>query len=138
MRKKAWISFSATAKLISAFVFATGIAQFLLSLNLNFPASSHLQCLYSSVCVGPVRKPHCWFSHEVAHMLCQLVRSILCKEFHFYIRSMQNILCGRKNETTQFQYDVQLISKLCPFKIYKSQPLLGKQKNRRPCLSMSF
>ena len=23
--------------------------------------------MYSSVCVGPVRKPHCWFSHEAAH-----------------------------------------------------------------------
>ena len=21
-----------------------------------------------SVCVGPVRKPHCWFSNEVAHL----------------------------------------------------------------------
>ena len=25
--------------------------------------------LYRPVCVGPVRKPHYWFSHEVAHML---------------------------------------------------------------------
>ena len=25
-------------------------------------------CLYRLVCVGPVRKPHCWFSHEVAHV----------------------------------------------------------------------
>ena len=35
----------------------------------KFPVSSHLLCLYSPVCVGPVRKPHCWFSHEVAQML---------------------------------------------------------------------
>ena len=55
-----------TAKLISAFVFATRIVQFLYFINPNFPASSHLLCLYSLVCVGPVRKPHCWFSHEVA------------------------------------------------------------------------
>ena len=27
------------------------------------------RCLYRSVCVGPVRKPHCWFSHEAAHTL---------------------------------------------------------------------
>ena len=26
-------------------------------------------CLYRSVIVGPVRKPHCWFSHEAAHIL---------------------------------------------------------------------
>ena len=23
-------------------------------------------CLYRPVCVGSVRKPHCWFSHEAA------------------------------------------------------------------------
>ena len=27
----------------------------------NFQASSYIMCLYSSVCVGPVRKPLCWF-----------------------------------------------------------------------------
>ena len=27
----------------------------------------------SSVCVGPVRKPHCWFSHEAAHLLSKLL-----------------------------------------------------------------
>ena len=25
-------------------------------------------CLHRSVCVGPFRKPHCWFSHEAAHL----------------------------------------------------------------------
>ena len=34
----------------------------------KFQASSSFLCLYRSVCVGPVRKPHCWFSHEVAHI----------------------------------------------------------------------
>ena len=38
--------------------------------NLKLPASSHLLCLYRSMCVGPVRKPHCWFSHDVAQMTC--------------------------------------------------------------------
>ena len=57
-----------TAKLISAFVFATRIVQFLYFLNSKFPVSSHLMCLYSPVCVRPVRKPHCWFSHKVAHL----------------------------------------------------------------------
>ena len=41
-----------TVKLISAFVFATWIS------------------------VGPVQKPHCWFSHEAAHMLFTFHHSI--------------------------------------------------------------
>ena len=48
-----------------AFVFATRIVQFLLYLTSKFQASSLLR----SVSVGPVRKPHCWVSHEVAHIL---------------------------------------------------------------------
>ena len=67
-KKKAQISFTLTAKLISAFVFATWIVQFLFYLNPKFQASSSFRCLYSPVCVGPVRKPHCWFSQEAAHM----------------------------------------------------------------------
>ena len=47
-------------------VFATRIVQFLLYLNPKFQASSSFLCLCRPVCVGPVRKPHCWFSHEVA------------------------------------------------------------------------
>ena len=58
---------SVTAKLIIAFVFATGIVQFLYFLNPKFLASSH-QCLYSPGCVVPVRKPLCWFSHDTAHL----------------------------------------------------------------------
>ena len=38
-------------------------------LNPKFQASSLLLCLYRSVCVGPGRKPHCWFSHEAAQLL---------------------------------------------------------------------
>ena len=66
-KTKAQISFAVTAKLISAFVFATWIAQFIYFLKSKFPVSSRLLCLYSPVCVGPVWKPHCWFSHEAAH-----------------------------------------------------------------------
>ena len=65
---KTQISFAATAKLISAFVFATRIVQFLLYLTQKFKARSYFLCLYRPVCVGPVRKPHCWFSREAAHM----------------------------------------------------------------------
>ena len=38
-------------------VFAIRIVQSLFYLNLKFQASSHLQWLYSPVCVGPGRKP---------------------------------------------------------------------------------
>ena len=58
--------FTVTAKLISAFVFATRIVQFLFYINPKFQASSSFLRLYRPVCVGPVRKPHCWFSHEAA------------------------------------------------------------------------
>ena len=59
-------------QLRSAFVFATQIVQFLFYLNMKFQASSQLLCLYRPVCVGPGRKPHCWFSHEAAHMFLAL------------------------------------------------------------------
>ena len=56
-KTKAQISFAVTAKLISAFVFATRIVQFLFYLNPKFQASSSFQSLYRPVCVGPGRKP---------------------------------------------------------------------------------
>ena len=55
-------------KLVSAFVFATRIVQFLFYLNPKFQAPSSFLWLYRPVCVGPGRKPHCWFSHEAAHI----------------------------------------------------------------------
>ena len=51
------ISFAVTAKLISAFVFATWIVQSLFYLNTKFPASNNVLWLYSPVCVGPGLKP---------------------------------------------------------------------------------
>ena len=56
-KTKTQISFAVTAKLISAFVFATNIVKSLYFLNTKFQASSHLVWLYSPVCVGPGRKP---------------------------------------------------------------------------------
>ena len=46
-----------TAKLISAFVFATRIVQSLYFLNPKFQASIYLLWRYSPVCVRPDRKP---------------------------------------------------------------------------------
>ena len=34
----------------------------------------HLLCLYRPVCVRTVRKPHCWFSHDAAHIVSTLTR----------------------------------------------------------------
>ena len=56
-KTKMQISFAVTPKLISTFVFATRIVQFLYYLNPKFQASNHLVWLYSPVCVGPGRKP---------------------------------------------------------------------------------
>ena len=56
-KTKAQISFTVTAKLISAFVFATRIEQFLYFLNPKFLASSLFLWLYRLVCVRPDRKP---------------------------------------------------------------------------------
>ena len=55
-KTKTQISFAVTAKLISAFVFATGIVQSLYFLNTKFQASSHLVWLYSLVSDGPGRE----------------------------------------------------------------------------------
>ena len=93
-------SFSVTVTVISAFVFATRTAQFLYFLYPKFSASSHLLCLYSSVCVGPVRKPHCWFSHDVAHILVAMLLTI-----------------QRMNHPTTFTNVYLNITKTCPCNI---------------------
>ena len=56
-KTKTQISFAVTAKLISAFVFATQIVQSLYFLYTKFQASSYLLSPYSPVYVGPGRKP---------------------------------------------------------------------------------
>ena len=56
-RSASRLRFAVTAKLISAFVFATRIVQFLFYLNPKFQASSSFLSLYRPVCVGPGRKP---------------------------------------------------------------------------------
>ena len=56
-KTKTQISFEVTAKLISAFVFATWIVQSLYFLYTKFLASTHHDWLCSLVCVGPGLKP---------------------------------------------------------------------------------
>ena len=37
------------------------------------------------VCVGPVRKPHCWFSHEAAHLfIADITSSFSLLTFIFF------------------------------------------------------
>ena len=50
-------TYAETKAQISTFVFATWIVQLLNFLNPKYQASSHLLCLYSSVCVRPGQKP---------------------------------------------------------------------------------
>ena len=80
VKTKTQISFAVTAKLISAFVFATWIVQYLFFLNTKFPASSHLQWLYSLVSVRPDQNTNCWFSHAGAQL--RIVGLKLCS-FNF-------------------------------------------------------
>ena len=52
----------------------------------KFPASSHLLCLYSSVCVRPVQKPHCWFSHDVVYIETLKIGKIEKREIEILYR----------------------------------------------------
>ena len=67
-----------------AFVFATHIVQFLYFLNPRFLASSLLLGLYRPVCVGPVQKPNCWFSHEMSHLSLQSNFKLFPPFFYFF------------------------------------------------------
>ena len=85
-----------TAKLISAFVFATRTVQFLLYLTPKFQAASSFLCLYRPVCVGPVRKPHCRFSHEAAHMTNGLA--------HHYTLGESTVICRGIGSNFEFSF----------------------------------
>ena len=62
-------AYAKTKTQISFAVTAIWIVQYLYFLNTKFQAPSHLQWLYSLVCVRPGQNPHCWFSHVAAHVL---------------------------------------------------------------------
>ena len=90
VKTKTQISFAVTAKLISAFVLATRILQFLYFLNPKFQASSHPLWLYSLVCVGPGWKPQRpGFSQRGSHrhvnvMKCKPSKLTTAPGQHFY------------------------------------------------------
>ena len=78
-----------TAKLISAFVFATRIVQSLLYLNPKFQASSHLLLLYSLVWVRPGQKPRRPVFSERGSFKgsnqCCKGRQLCYLHFHFFL-----------------------------------------------------
>ena len=70
-----------TAQLISDFVFATWLVRSLFYLNQKFQASSHLQWLYSLVCVRPGRKPRrLVFSQRGSFFFGRVASSSSCLE----------------------------------------------------------
>ena len=87
---------SRSASLSYAFIFATRMVQFLYFLKSKFPAPSHLLCLYSSVCVGAVWKPHCWFSRVAAHLSSFLISVGACVVYFSAIFAY-DLFCCIKN-----------------------------------------
>ena len=65
-KTKAQISFAVTAKLISAFVFASRIVQLLSFLNPKFQVSGHLLCQI-------VGNPEDWFPLVAAQLWCAVL-----------------------------------------------------------------
>ena len=105
-----------------------------LLLNPKFQASSSFLRLYRSVCVEPGRKPHCWFSHEAAHIFYKAIlmcthnqclrakkKSNILKFFNFYnlgkicsIKILSNAQAFIQNNTFTIEGDGRLnITKTC-------------------------
>ena len=88
---KTQISFAVTAKLISAFVFATWIAQSLFFLNPKFPASSDLLSLHSPVYVAPGRKPRRPVFSQRGSIIWVMMLKNCTKNLHKYIDTLHRI-----------------------------------------------
>ena len=82
-----------SASRLGAFVFATRIVQFLFFLKPKFQASSLLLWLYSLICVRPFRKPHCWFSHEAAHIIVIREHQVISLRLHFGLHKSGKHVC---------------------------------------------
>ena len=68
-KTKTQISFAVTAKLISAFVFATWIVRSIFYLNPKSQASSHSVAVQPGIVLDLVGNPEDRFSHNEAHIL---------------------------------------------------------------------
>ena len=84
-----------------AFVFATWIVQYLYLLNTKFQASSHLQWLYSLVCVGPGQNPS-----YVAAQMCQKLSAGDCSFSHRTITAHDHF--GRNQLSIAFENPLNL------------------------------
>ena len=74
-------------------------------LNPKFQASSHPLGRYRPVCVGPVKKPHCLFSHEAAHFTTDAFDSVknvwkVPTERFFNFKYNQILAVSRQKEKT--------------------------------------
>ena len=87
MKTKAQVSFSVTAQLMSTFVFATLIEQFLFFINPKLQASSLFLRLYRPVCDGPSRKPR-----RPVFSRCGSIKSHYLKTCFFYTRKQKQQL----------------------------------------------
>ena len=105
------ISFAVTAKLISAFVFATWIVQSFYYLNLKFQASSYLPWLYSPVCVGSGRKPQ---------------RQVFSRRGSY--------LHGNPKDRFSFMMIRTILSQCGSFCLRTAHALLGEQRHEKICL----
>ena len=80
-KTKAQISFAVTAKLISTFVFTTGIVHSLFFSYPKFQASSYFLRLYRPVCVDLVGTPEARFCRVAAHILMLLSTILVMYSF---------------------------------------------------------
>ena len=105
-KKKMQISFEVTTKLISAFVFATWLVQFLYILITKFQASNHLLWLCSPVCVGHGQNPRrpvfsqrdSYYYNSYCTPYIEMVGEVHCFQLvHDSYRCMQHMLLWRNN-----------------------------------------
>ena len=101
LRITAQISFAVTAKLISAFVFATPIVQSFFYLNLKFQASSRFLRLYRTgrFVPGLVGNPEDRFSHDVAQMKSEQIKYMYL-DFTRNKNTLQDISYGYRSQNT--------------------------------------
>ena len=73
------------------------------TLNPKFQDSSSFLFLYSPVCVGPVLKPHCWFSHETAHIIFAFIELIVMYLWDFpYIFNLDFVMSDHRLKLGMF------------------------------------
>ena len=98
-----------TAKLISAFVFATWIGQSLYFLNPKFQASSHLLWLYSPVCVGTGWKPR---------------RPVFSQRGSYHITMVETANVSSKRQSNMYLLFTMTFGSQCICIIYEDCPSL--------------